>query len=414
MKSPLTLISLALVSAVWLSGCAAPAPSPVENTHFRDRVLHQQDGEVHVAVSVLGAKESEAEFGVPLASKGIQPVWLEVKNGSSDEFVLMLFGIDSDYFSPSEVAWQMRSPELPFELDGLRLFVDAQMPVTMPPQSSRSGFVFTAVDPGAKALVVELVGELDTRSLEFVVPIPGFAADIHQVDLEGHYRPEEIRALDLDGLRDYLATLPCCVKGGDRKTPGDPLNLVVLSDGLQSLTTFIRQGWDLTETVRWDTAWRTVMSSVFGANYRTSPVSPLYLFDRPQDIALQKTRQSVDERNHLRMWLAPVTYQGLNVWVGQISRDIGVKLTSKTIVTHKVDPMVDEARTYIMMDLVRSQYVGRVAYVKGVGAATLDSPRFNYTNDPYYTDGLRVVLFLAEEPHNYQEIEWLEWAEYTY
>ena len=40
----------------------------------------------------------------------------------------------------------------------------------------------------------------------------------------------------------------------------------------------------------------------------------------------------------------------------------------------------------------------------------LSSPRYNYTEDPYYTDGLRTVLFLAKEPHGYQEIECLEWA----
>ena len=65
------------------------------------------------------------------------------------------------------------------------------------------------------------------------------------------------------------------------------------------------------------------MSSVFGRRYRTSPVSPLYVFDRPQDFALQKARKTVDERNHLRLWRAPVDFEGKPVWVGQLSRDIG-------------------------------------------------------------------------------------------
>ena len=38
------------------------------------------------------------------------------------------------------------------------------------------------------------------------------------------------------------------------------------------------------------------------------------------------------------------------------------------------------------------------------------SARYNYTENPYYTDDLHTVLFLAKEPHIYQEIEWLEWA----
>ena len=241
---------------------------------------------------------------------------------------------------------------------------------------------------------MQLIGERDTRTLEFVLPVPDFEADFDRVNLEAHYRPDEVRDLDREGLRAYLESLPCCVLGGDRTTPGDPLNLVVVGDGLHMLATFVRQGWDLTETIRSDTIWATVMSSIFGSRYRTSPVSPLYVFDRPQDVALQKARQTVDERNHLRLWLTPVTFEGTEVWVGQISRDIGVKFSSKTFVTHKIDPMVDEARLYVLFDLARSQYLARIGFAKGVGAAPLDAPRYNYTEDPYYTDGLRAVLFL--------------------
>jgi hypothetical protein len=70
------------------------------------------------------------------------------------------------------------------------------------------------------------------------------------------------------------------------------------------------------------------MSSLFKARYQTSPISPLYLFGRRQDIALQKARESVDERNHLRVWLTPWRYDGKEVWVGQISRNIGVRWSS--------------------------------------------------------------------------------------
>ena len=43
-------------------------------------------------------------------------------------------------------------------------------------------------------------------------------------------------------------------------------------------------------------------------------------------------------------------------------------------------------------------------------ARHLSSPGYNYAEDPRYTDGLRTVLFLAKEPHSYQEVECLEWA----
>ena len=403
-------LALLLTWLALASGCASYSPTEMDTRDFRARSERQQEGGVQVSVSVLSSAESEAEFGVPLASKGIQPVWLEVKNTESRELILNLLAIDRDYFSPSEVAWQSRQQGDRFPSGTLQRFEKAHIPIVIPPRSERSGFVYTNLDPGAKALVVELIGEDDTQRLKFVLPVPGFEADFDLVDFKDHYPSEEIRDLDLEGLRAYLESLPCCVLGGDRKTPGDPMNLVIVGDGMNMLTTFVFQGWDLTETIRKDTAWRTALSSVFGSRYRTSPVSPLYVFDRPQDLSLQKARATVDERNHLRLWLAPVTFQGKKVWVGQISRDIGIKLSSKTFVTHKVDPMVDEARLYVLFDLASSQYLERIGFVEGVGQATPMAPRYNYTEDPYYTDGLRAVLFLAEEPHSYQEIEWLEWA----
>jgi hypothetical protein len=148
---------------------------------------------------------------------------------------------------------------------------------------------------------------------------------------------------------------------------------------------------------------------VFRSTYRTSPISPLYLFERPQDIALQKARATVDERNHMRLWRAPVTLLGEEVWVGQISRDIGVKLSSRTFVTHKIDPVVDEARLYVTLDTASSQALCAVGYVSGVGHSDADAPRYNYTRDPYYTDGFRVVLVLGEEPCPLDEIEYLPW-----
>jgi len=210
-------------------------------------------------------------------------------------------------------------------------------------------------------------------------------------------------------LRTWLAELPCCVFGGDKETPGDPLNLVVIGNRGMLLLGFTSRGWDVTETMHGGAIWGTIISSLFGARYRTSPVSALYLFGREQDFALQKARSTVDERNHLRLWLAPVRYKGMFVFVGQISRDIGVRLSSKTFVTHKIDPAVDEARTYLGLELFASERVAAYGYVRGVGRATLDEPRYNYTNDPYYTDGRRLVLIMGDKWTDILDIERLDW-----
>ena len=69
-------------------------PPPSDSRDFRAHIVRWPAAGVEVAISVLGARESEDEFGAPLASKGIQPLWLEVKNEGLEEFVLMLLSID--------------------------------------------------------------------------------------------------------------------------------------------------------------------------------------------------------------------------------------------------------------------------------------------------------------------------------
>lgn len=393
-----------------LVGCTAP-PKQTESLDYRARAETQVNGGVRVSAVILSPQETENSFALPLAKKGIQPVWLEIENQENKTLYLMVLSLDPNYFSPSEVAWMFQG-EAEGSVDDLSdAFLAHHVPVVISPHSTVSGYVYTNLDPGVKAFTVELFGVQEHRTFEFIQTVPGFEADFMRVDFARLYAPSEVQDVDLDGLRQYLEDLPCCVLGGDAKTSGDPLNLVIVGDGLHVLATLVRQGWDLTETMRRDTIWRTIASSVFRSQYRTSPVSPLYLFERPQDAALQKTRGSVDERNHLRLWLAPVTLNGRKVWVGQISRDIGVRFSRKTFVTHKIDPYIDEARLYISLDIAASRSLQAVGYVKGVGYSDRESPHFNYTKDPFYTDGLRVVLIFGKARYPLESIQFLRWEQ---
>jgi hypothetical protein len=138
----------------------------------------------------------------------------------------------------------------------------------------------------------------------------------------------------------------------------------------------------------------------------------LYVFGRRQDLAGQKARGTIHERNHLRLWLAPLQLRGKPVWIGQISRDIGVKYTFKspTISTHVIDPDVDEARRYLLEDLAYSQALATYGFVHGVGAVDEDAPRENLVGDPWFTDGLRAVMIFTHRPHSLSDVKFLSWA----
>jgi hypothetical protein len=174
----------------------------------------------------------------------------------------------------------------------------------------------------------------------------------------------------------------------------------------------MRAGWDETETIYGSSLFKTAVSAIAGGRYRYSPVSALYVFGRPQDAAMQRARSSIHERNHLRIWLSPLRFEGKPVWIGQISRDIGVHFTWKTITTHKIDPDVDETRAFLVEDIAYAQSLLKLGTVGGVGKAPYDKPRGNLTGDPYFTDGNRVVMWISSEPHAINEIELLDLSPY--
>ena len=394
-----------------LAACGSFRPQALDSVGFLDRAKTRTENGITVTVAVLTGEESEQVFGRSLANKGVQPVWISVDNSTDERFFVFPITLDPDYFSPLEVAWMRHITWGGATNDRIdEHFARLALPVLVEPRSKTEGFVFTHLDLGAKMVNVDLLGERTTRHFAFLAEVPGLRADWQTVDFDSLYEPEEITDYsDRDAFRAVLEAFPRAVRDEEGADEGDPLNLVLIGEGRDVLATLVRRGWHMTETIYSSSAWKTTWSFLFGSRYRYSPISALYVFGRRQDVALQKARSSIHERNHMRLWLAPVTWKGKPVWLGQISRDIGVRWTWRTIMTHKIDPDVDETRGYLIQDLVASQHVSAVGWVKGVEAAPWSRPRHNLTGDPYFTDGLRLVALISHEPVRLDEIERLGW-----
>jgi len=126
---------------------------------------------------------------------------------------------------------------------------------------------------------------------------------------------------------------------------------------------------------------------------------------------LQKARDTIHERNHLRLWLSPWIFKGKDVYVGTITRDIGVYFTTRAwnLTTHAIDPDVDEARGYLTEDLAFAQDIERFGLARGVGKATEEEPHRNLMNAPWWTDGLRAVMEIPHDPVQMDQIEFFYW-----
>jgi hypothetical protein len=411
------------------------APRPEERAYLARAEVRQDDTAV-VRASVLAKGESERFFGAPLARRGIQPVWLEITNNGGHPYRLRLASLDPNYYPPLEAAYANHF-HIGRRLVGFGLLAWLFLPlaVLLPfkilaaraanrrmnayfqehglgwglirPGDTVAGFVFTSLDEGTKQFSVRLLGPAGSKEFAFSVAVPGLKVDHARRPLDAPANLKEAVECDEAELRRRIEAMPRCTTNGKGTVEGDPLNLVVIGDFETVLSGFGAR-WDETETITLKSCLRTLKAFSLGSHYRYSPVSPLYVYGRSQDFALQKARQTINERLHLRLWLTPLRFRGQPVWIGQISRDIGVRFTPKTwnLTTHKVDPDVDDARDCLLDYLLESGRVALAGYVPGAQAAGRDAPRRNLTGDPYFTDGLRAVVMFAKERTSPALVNW--------
>lgn len=434
---------------------------------FLDRAQTKTSDQVDVTVAVPDARESERIFGVPMARRGLQPIYISVVNRSDTTLRLHFRSLDPHYFPPLEAATRCHFSILkrlyafgvfawyflpylflaPFKFWGVyranrrmdEIFQSLSFhrrPIVE--RTTSEGFVFAAFDAGTKVVRVRLMaidridpGEIvsrvnagtpepmpDVQSVEaasasfvdltFSISVPGINADYLHKKLDALVPTDPANDCDIVQLVKRLSVVPVATSNSRQTGSGDPINLVVIGDFETLLNAFTGR-WDETEVISLSTCWKTAKAFLLGSEYRYSPVSSLYLFGRNQDIALQKIRQSINERLHLRLWLAPMTFRKQPVWIGQVSRDIGVRFTTAAwnLTTHRIDPDVDESRDYVLEDLLDAERVQAGGYVDACPASTARSPRRNLTGDPYYTDGRRVVIQLSSSRAAPRFVSWI-------
>ena len=151
-------------------------------------------------------------------------------------------------------------------------------------------------------------------------------------------------------------------KDGD---PGDMVNFLILGSEEQMRKAFTSAGWvkvdsDVTETIL-----NGAIASLSKESYLTMPMSPLYLFGRPQDYgwAHAEPISVVASRNHLRIWKADFKVNGQMVWVGAATHDIGFEKDQRNNgLTHRIDPDIDLERQYVEKTLSATGLVDQVTH----------------------------------------------------
>lgn len=408
-------------TAVMLAGCAtAPATAPGHEKPLPfqlSRVQEQSQGDVTVHLVIPTEEEVAAQFGTGFSEHGIQPIWLRITNRGDTDLWFLPIAIDADYYSADEAALVTGAKLSDEQASALRDSLRARsLPMFHAAATTSEGYVFASHVRGGRFVDVRLTGLHRAVRMRFAVLLPTEGFDYEKSALRELYaRVHEFPDLTLAETREALRAMHCCTTNAEGTADGDPLNVVLVGTGETALAALSSSGWMFTEAITVDSVRRMVGAALAEKSMLTAPVSSLYALGRKQEIALQRGRSNIAQRNHMRLWLAPFRCEGQPVWVGQVSRDIGVKFTRKspTLTTHVIDPVVDESREYLLHSLLFNEAVARFAFVRGVGESTRERPRTNLTGDPYITDGMRLVVWLSEEPVPPDDAVNLHWNEST-
>jgi len=365
-------------------------PAPFDNTDLRHRAQTTARNSIRVSAAVPNLEESRTIFGINLEEKLIEPLWLEIENDTDRQIYFLPTGLDPEYFSPREVSFQFHkvfskssNKQIDEHIESLGFHN------IINPHSTSSGFVFTNLDEASKFVSVDLIGRKWTKSFTLIVPTPSrkLAVDRYKRVYRMIASSEMIEIKDEARLREMLEKLPCCTSSKNG-VQGEPLNIVLIGDVLDISAAFVRR------------------------NYRYTPVAPRYVFQRKQDISASKRDQWVAAQPQvLRIWLTSMRFQDKPVWIGQVSSPLGGRFARVTEEgkDEYIEPFVDETRNNLVQDIIYSQSLLKMGFVKGVGCVMESTPRKLPSGATYHTDGLRAVLLFEKRPVSLSEIEFFVW-----
>lgn len=144
-------------------------------------------------------------------------------------------------------------------------------------------------------------------------------------------------------------------------TQGDRVNVVVIGSEQQIVKGLLNAGWVKVNPDKKSAVVGAALSVLSRRGYVEMPMSELLMFDRVQDYGFAHADPviMVAARHHFRMWKAPFTAGGQQVWVIAGTHDVGFDKDQRNgKITHKIDPNTDGEREYIVETLKQSGEVG--------------------------------------------------------
>jgi hypothetical protein len=373
-----------------LAGCSTWQPPTTDAvTALRARAETTSKQGITLRAAVLSQADTDRMFGIDIRGTGVQPVWIEVENASERSMILLRTGTDPDYFSPLEVAWSVHSwfdRKSNARLDEWFNRQGFRNPI--PAGATRSGVVFTNPSRGTKLLNVDLLGDQTLIAFTLFLSVPDDASHPDFSRKLFAYPPAAVTDYpDLGSLRAALERLPCCATDAAGQGVGEPLNGIVVGAVADFSAAMIRRNYRRNQQ-DFDNAQR--------------------VFGRIPDAVLRKQAQAGAPATWIRVWLAPISYQGRPVYLLQVGRPVGGRFAAADV-AQLMHGDVDEARNLMVQDCMYSEGLEKLAFVRGPAPVPLAQERATFSGAHYHTDGRRAVMFFVLRPLSLSDIDILDW-----
>jgi hypothetical protein len=216
------------------------------------------------------------------------------------------------------------------------------------------------------------------------------------LEVSGQFQREfagQISAALKESVMHLLAEAPRRVKS-KKGNEGGPTNLILIGSRQEISAAFEKGGWTAAQDQDANSLWKTFEAVIKGKGYNAAPMSTLYMYGRPEDMAFEKMLNTFTHRHHLRIWKAPATApDGRQIWLVVADHDNGFDVRPG-VISHSVDPVVDLERTKVGADLGMT---GLVAAEELVSVSNPARSGLTATGGKWESDGRLLVVELKPQ-----------------
>src|SRR5271165_254597 len=201
---------------------------------------------------------------------------------------------------------------------------------------------------------------------------------------------ETSEELDVERMAPSLPWRSTTVKLVD----ADVVNLAFVGSREQVEAAFQQAGWSTSDPFTKHSFVHTFYAFLNNSSYDQAPMKPLLLDGRSADLSWQKSLNSYNRRDHLRIWQWSETSDSEIVWLSSSTHDTRATLSVKHHqFVHHIAPDIDDERSTVIRDLELAGCVQSVHLMPRSGVSNFTQ---NANGDPVRTDGELAIVQLKQ------------------